>query len=136
MRVLLDSNIWLSVIHSRRGFCRRLWLRIRREHEVFSGRSIAREVEEKLRLKFRRSPAEAARLAEFVIERTSTISLNDMPATICRDPDDDWILALAVEANCEFIITGDKDLLALDGHDGIRIVTPRAFAELQGWKME
>lgn len=136
MRVLLDSNVWLSIINSRRGFCRRLWSRIKRECEVFSGAAIVSEVEEKLLVKFRRSSREAARLADHVAERTHEIELSKVPPAICRDPDDDAVLALAIEAKTEFIITGDKDLLVLDGHAGIRIVTPRAFAELHRWQIE
>lgn len=135
MRVLLDSNVLLSILDSRRGFCRRLWRRIKKECVVLSGRPITREVEEKLRLKFRRTARHAARLAKYIAERTTEIELSGIPSAICRDPDDDLILALAMKANCEFIITGDKDLLVLDGHAGIRIVNPRAFAELQGWQI-
>lgn len=103
---------------------------------MFSGSPLVCEVEEKLRVKFRRSSREAKRLAAHISEKTNSIELSATPPAICRDPDDDWILALAVEAKCEFIITGDKDLLALDGHAAIRIVTPRAFAELQGWELD
>lgn len=136
MRVLLDSNVWLSIIDSRRGLCRRLWARVKRECEVFSGDEIIAEVEEKLRMKFRRSSREAARLAAHVADRSRRIELTGAAPSICRDPDDNVILALALEAHCEFIITGDGDLLALDGHAGIRIVTPRGFADLRGWKLD
>lgn len=136
MRVLLDSNVWLSVINSRRGVCRRLWSRIKQECDVLSGDAIIAEVEEKLRTKFRRSSREAARLAAHVADRSRRIELSGAPRSICRDPDDDAILAIAIEAQCDFIITGDGDLLALGGHAGIRIVTPRGFAELRGWKLD
>ena len=136
MRVLLDSNVWLSILNFRRGFCRRLWWRMKKECDVFSGRPIVREVEEKLKLKFRRKAQHIARLAKYVAEHTAQIELSETPPKICRDADDDLILALAVNADCKFIITGDKDLLVLDGHAGIRIVTPRAFTESQGWQME
>ena len=32
---------------------------------------------------------------------------------ICRDPKDDFLLALAKDAHADFLITGDKDLLSL-----------------------
>ena len=47
-----------------------------------------------------------------------------------RDPDDDLILACAVEGGADYIVTGDKDLLDLRRHQGISIVTPTAFAAL------
>ena len=47
----------------------------------------------------------------------------------CRDPKDDMVLECAVVSGAPYIITGDKDLLALDPYDGIRIVTPADFLE-------
>ncbi len=47
-----------------------------------------------------------------------------------RDPDDIKFLAVAVEARAEYVVTGDADLLTLGEHEGIQIVTPRAFLEL------
>lgn len=45
-------------------------------------------------------------------------------------PDDDYILAAAVNAGCDYLVTGDKDLLTLKKLEGMSIVTPREFAEL------
>lgn len=47
-----------------------------------------------------------------------------------RDPDDIKFLVAAVEARADYVVTGDADLLTLGEHEGIRIVTPRAFLEL------
>ena len=52
---------------------------------------------------------------------------------VCRDPNDDHVIATAVAVNAEVIVTGDKDLLALNRYKSIRIVTARAFlTELGG----
>ena len=47
-----------------------------------------------------------------------------LPAPVSRDPDDDAVLALAVAAQPDLIISGDRDLLTLGTHAGIPIVTP------------
>ena len=47
-----------------------------------------------------------------------------LPRPVCRDPDDDGLLALAVAAQVEFIVSGDNDLLALGSFNGIPILTP------------
>ena len=47
---------------------------------------------------------------------------------VCRDPDDDVVLAAAVEGRAAVIVTGDDDLLALGAYEGIPIITPKAFA--------
>jgi hypothetical protein len=46
-----------------------------------------------------------------------------------RDPDDEAILATALEGRAEVIVTGDDDLLSLGQFEGIPIVKPRAFLD-------
>jgi uncharacterized protein len=43
---------------------------------------------------------------------------------VCRDPDDDQVLALAIAAKVELIVSGDNDLLSLSSFEGIPIVAP------------
>lgn len=47
-----------------------------------------------------------------------------LPQQVCRDPDDDAVLALAVAAQADIIVSGDDDLLALVRYQGIPIVGP------------
>lgn len=48
---------------------------------------------------------------------------------ICRDPDDDEVLAVAVLGMAEVVITGDKDLLVLGRHGDVDIVAPADFLQ-------
>jgi len=43
---------------------------------------------------------------------------------VCRDPADDHVLALALAANADTVVSGDDDLLVLGSFAGIPIVTP------------
>ena len=43
---------------------------------------------------------------------------------VCRDPDDDAVLALAIAATVDLIVSGDRDLLDLQRFQDIAIVTP------------
>lgn len=47
-----------------------------------------------------------------------------LPQPVCRDPDDDQALALALAARVDLIVSGDDDLLALGSFEGIPIVSP------------
>jgi len=48
---------------------------------------------------------------------------------VCRDPYDDMFLAVAVSAQASYIVTGDKDLLALERYGAAKIVSPQEFLE-------
>jgi predicted nucleic acid-binding protein len=52
------------------------------------------------------------------------------PATV-RDPRDDYLVALAIGARAEAIVTGDRDLL---DHDGLKppAISPRTACERFG----
>jgi putative PIN family toxin of toxin-antitoxin system len=46
---------------------------------------------------------------------------------VCRDKDDDNVIAGALAANVNYIVTGDNDLLVLRKYKGIKIISPRGF---------
>jgi putative PIN family toxin of toxin-antitoxin system len=43
---------------------------------------------------------------------------------VCRDKDDDAVLALAIAAQADLVISGDDDLLSLGSFEGISILNP------------
>jgi predicted nucleic acid-binding protein len=47
-----------------------------------------------------------------------------LPRPVCRDPDDDAVLALVLAAQVDFIVSGDNDLLDLQAFESIPIVSP------------
>jgi uncharacterized protein len=60
-----------------------------------------------------------ARYAE-LIERVTPAAL---PQPVARDPDDDQVLACALAAQADAIVSGDRDLLTLGSFQGIPILT-------------
>jgi predicted nucleic acid-binding protein len=58
--------------------------------------------------------------------------VGDLPdlRAVALDPKDDVIVATAVKAKAGFLVTGDRHLLSLGSHGGIRIVSPRQFLDL------
>ena len=51
---------------------------------------------------------------------------------VSEDPDDDRYIAAAVEGRAACIVSGDPDLLAINEHEVVRFVSPRAFLGLLG----
>jgi len=64
-------------------------------------------------------------LARLVADERTVLPLS-------ADPDDDKYIAAAVDGSAGFVVSGDPDLLKLGEHDGIRILTPRAFLGVLG----
>lgn len=52
-----------------------------------------------------------------------------LPAPVSSDPDDDKFLACALAGGVVAIVSGDRDLLVLDGWRDLRILRPRQFAD-------
>ena len=46
------------------------------------------------------------------------------------DPDDNKIIACAIESSSEYVITYDKHLLKLKEYKGIKIITPEEFNKI------
>jgi putative PIN family toxin of toxin-antitoxin system len=68
----------------------------------------------------------------FVADLASvTTQVDDAPLphpAVCRDPRDDYLVALAVATHADAIVTGDRDLLDLV-EPPVAVLTPRALTE-------
>ncbi len=63
------------------------------------------------------------RSAEVLLERLRR-------AGASPDPGDDYLLAMAIAASADFLVTGDKPLLTVKRAGHARIVAPRSFAAM------
>ena len=73
----------------------------------------------------RRLPA----LLQIYQDSATVLKPKSLRKPVCRDPDDDELLAIALAGKAEIILTGDKDLLTLKQFQGIKILSPRQFVE-------
>ena len=80
------------------------------------------------------SADEATRfVADLAAQTTLLVDPPGPNQTVCRDPHDDYLVALAEASRADAIITGDLDLLAIDpGQLAVEVITPRQFVERLG----
>lgn len=65
-----------------------------------------------------------------LLENTAIPIIPKRPVQVSRDTKDNKFLAAAGEANAEFLITGDNDLLVLGSFEKTAIVTPKQMLEV------
>lgn len=136
-RVVLDSNVIISGTIAPLGASAAIldaWRSGRTD--VVTCPDVLREVGEKLRLpritqKYGISESEVdsllRALADSALLVPGTAAIEPLPP----DPDDIMLFAAAVEANADYIITGDAALLAFPWTGPGQVISPRGFQELE-----
>jgi len=129
VRVMLDTNVLISLGLFPSPAMQRLKEALGRDQVVLSDYVIG-EARDVFRAKFPdRLQALDALLAELVYAREDTVSTwPGLPAV--RDPEDMPVLASAVAAGVNALVTGDKDLTVLD-LDQPLILTPAEYVALR-----
>ncbi len=135
MRLVLDTNVVTSALLWRGTPYQLLQtVRQRANLQLYSSAALLEELADVLT-----RPSLAKQLA--AIDRQAVDVLQDyvsaveivraapLPQPMCRDPDDDALLALALAAQTDLIVSGDQDLLVLAQFEGIPIVSARQALE-------
>jgi len=126
VRLVLDTNVLIAAFISR-GQCSDLFEHCVREHELVGSAFIHDEFRDKLLGKFNIALRDVNAAVALLQSSMETIIPIPLGKRVCRDADDDWILATAITGACQCIVTGDKDLLELDQYQNVMIVKPAAF---------
>lgn len=129
VRLVVDANIILSALIG--GELR--WFRAVLADDAFEiqvGGNMIEEIQRVASRPYFRKFFPLEEVAEVldIIERNSaSVEVAPPYQPICRDPKDDYLLALAKTAKADLLITGDEDLLVLKKHGKTRILRPAAF---------
>ncbi len=127
MKAFLDTNVILAAFVTQ-GVSHGLFQRvIAGEIEGVVSEQVLAETEKHLRHKFHVPDAECTRTLALIRRSCLVVPIPPDPPRVSRDPDDDAILAAAILVGATHLVSGDKDLLVLDGKRGIRILPPAEF---------
>lgn len=128
MRLVVDTSVLLAAVMAD-GLCRDLVRRRVIGHELTTSKFLLDELAEKIWTKLDQNPATLP-LVIACTKRARHVTPRPLPSRLCRDKDDDWVLATAAAGNADVIVTGDKDLLALKKYGATKILSPRGFLEI------
>ena len=123
LKVVVDTNVLVSAL-THDGKPRRLVLRLLKDHKVFlSSRMMAELADVLSRDKFNVSSSQVDRFLESLVDACKFVPDHSRFKIISEDPDDDVVLNVAYSARADYVVTGDKHLLAIDRFRNARILT-------------
>jgi len=131
MKVVLDSNIYISGIIFGGNPRKIIDLIVEGKLRLYISSDILIEIKEVLeRDKFGFS----SDVTQQIISEIESLSELVMPkkrhSVVNRDEDDNIIIDCAIEANADYIITGDDDLLTLKEFKKVKILNPSEFLKI------
>lgn len=137
MRLILDTNVVLSALLWGGTPYRLLQLAVEGEAQLFTSPVLAAELREilarpHLAAKLLEKGTTADAVTALYLEFARALSPLTVPRVVPDDADDDHVVACAVAAKADIIVSGDKHLLKLHEYQGIRIVTVVQAVQLFG----
>jgi putative PIN family toxin of toxin-antitoxin system len=114
-----------------RGTCCELFEHCGLHHDLVSSRPILEEFHRSLVDKLEIPSDLAIEASKLVASRMEAVLPVPLGKPVCRDPDDNIVLATALNGKCHCLVTGDRDLLSLRTFEGIPIISPSEF-----WRFE
>jgi putative PIN family toxin of toxin-antitoxin system len=126
VRIVLDTNVLIAAFIAR-GLCHQLLEHCISHHELVISEFILDEFREKLVAKFKYAPEVTDEAVKLLRSQMKLVTPAPLDRPVCRDADDDNVLATAMAGDCQCIITGDKDLLVLKRFQEIDILSPSGF---------
>jgi putative PIN family toxin of toxin-antitoxin system len=129
VRIVLDTNVVVSALIWGGTPDRLVQMAIDGDIELCTSPELLSELQEVLlraHLASRLGPrfASVAEAVALYGELAVSVSPTSAPRVVPDDADDDQVVAAAVAARVDLIVSGDRHLLVLGSHRTIRIVTP------------
>jgi putative PIN family toxin of toxin-antitoxin system len=135
MRAVFDTNVLVSYLLTHRPPIATLidYHLAREDFALVTAPALLEELDRVLRyprLSHYYSEAERTRFVALLLALSEVVDLPDTIPSICRDPDDDRVIACAVAGQADVIVSGDRDLLVLERVGSIYIRSAAQFLEM------
>ena len=128
MRLVVDTNVLVSAFLWQGTPSRLIELAGEKECQLFTSRVLIDELagvlqRKKLAKQVQATGLTAAQMLRNYQRLATTVTVRQLAQQVSRDVDDDAVLACALVAQADLVVSGDADLLVLKQFQGIRIVT-------------
>ena len=128
IRLAVDVNIWISALFSS-DFRTRMDVVFAPDHHLVVSNELFAELDDAIRKPYPAKRIKRDEYEKLVSLLRTDAELVDVRSTIevCRDPKDNFLLALAKDGAVDYLITGDLDLLVLKEFEKTKIVKLSEF---------
>ena len=135
LRVVLDTNVYISAFHFPEGVCARLVeYAAEQYYELIISPIIIREFAGASRRDFQVNEEKHLRFIKFLGKIGTIIVPRYIPDVIKEDPADNHILACALAGKANLVVSQDLDLLRVKMYGGIGIISLIDFLNTLGLK--
>jgi putative PIN family toxin of toxin-antitoxin system len=136
LRAVLDTNVLVSAFLVRHGKpAQILKLPDAAKFQLVLAEEILAEVQEVLGYKhiqkrFHPRSSDVQLFLDALRAASSIVTVEEIENVVSRDPDDNLVVACAVQGDADYLVSGNRHLLDLKRHRTIEIVTPARFLEI------
>lgn len=129
IRVVIDTNVWLSGLIFGGKPEEIIKLFVDETIIVVVSEELLSELRRKVMERFPLYVPSLSLLEASIRKDAEMVKLGSQTIQVSRDDDDNKFIETGVIGECQFIVTGDKDLLDIVVYKDIKIVTPSKFLE-------
>ena len=133
IRIAVDVNIWISAL-LKVDFRARIDTVFDPEYHLIVSKELFVELESTVRKPHIQKRIDQTNYKELVSLLKTDAEHVDVHSevNVCRDPKDNYLLALAKDGNADYLITGDGGLLILKEFEKTKIVSIKEFEIIAG----
>ena len=135
-RIVIDTNVFVSALRSCRGASYQLFRLLGgKKFEISLSVPLIIEYEDaakRLTREFGLTHADVEDILDYICSVGDRRQIHFLWRPVLKDPKDDHVLELAVEASAQFIVTYNLRDFAGAEEFGIRVVTPKEFLKVIG----
>ena len=130
MRIVVDTNVLASAVFFGGKPGELLRLILARYVSAVATQEILDEYQDTIDYLLEKYKGRELHFSAVPIYSTMEIIPAKTRVSVCRDSDDDKFISCAIDGQCYYVVSGDKDLLTLKKYRHVKIVTVSEFLNL------